>query len=543
MLSEDFYRKFNEKGFLYSKEQIYNLFISLQTKPFVILSGISGSGKSKIIEIFAEILSDSKEQLALVPVKPNWRDNRNVFGYHNLVNDTYSTTPILKLILRAQANPEKPFFLILDEMNLAKVEQYFADFLSLLETRRYIKSSLVTISDLKSIFSFPIGTKLSEAIVMACLHMNPNNKMQDVSNYRENIFSKLWREQFSSSSDDSWKPQFRTELNQKDSSGHPSRLAGKLFDGGNGSYQLKDYATLDKSLQDEFDSIKKVYDIMKSQSLDITQHSINLHSATVLKSNDSQPDYKQGEKLVQGIAPNESYYVPQEVEIPLNLFVVGTVNVDETTHMFSPKVLDRSNVIEMNEVNLESILKKSKYANNDNLKDDTYFFNIDVPPLIINLSNTAHIVEMESRFSDQFEDVFKINESLKNYNKHFGYRVFNEISNYCLNAVKSGNAPISVATDIQILQKILPKLHGSTEQLFNPLMSILSLCLLNDTNNLSAKLDFNEGEYQTILSELKSKSSKNNGQLVSMFKYPRSGKKVISMIKNLMYNGFTSFIE
>ncbi|GFD80402.1 hypothetical protein KUL118_32640 [Tenacibaculum sp. KUL118] len=544
MSAEDFYNQFKEKGFYYSKEQIYNLYTSLKTKPFVILSGISGSGKSKIIEIFAEILSENDDQYELVPVKPNWRDNRNVFGYHNLVNDTYSITPILKLILRAKANPEKPYFLILDEMNLAKVEQYFADFLSLIETRRYTTNpDSGTLKDLKSVFTFPSGTKLSEAIVMSAFDMNKNNELKTVAEYRENRFSKLWREQFSTSSDDSWKPQFRTELNQKDS-GASSRLAGKLFDGGSGSYQLKDYATLDKPLQEEFDSIKKKYESVKSSFFDIKQQSIQLHSNSVLKSNNSLPAYNTGDSFVQGTYPNHSYYVPQEIEIPLNLFVVGTVNVDETTHMFSPKVLDRSNVIEMNEVNLESILNKTEYSNNDNLSDDNYFFATDVPPLQMNLSNTAHVIEFESKFKTQFDDIFKINESLKKYNKHFGYRVFNEVSNYCLNAInQSSDANITIATDTQILQKILPKLHGSTEQLFNPLMSILSFCLSNDSNSLSAKSEYTEDEFENILKDLNNESGVNNEQLNSLFKYPRTAKKIISMIQNLMYNGFTSFIE
>ena len=545
MTPEDFYTKFKEKGFLYSKEQIYNLFISLQTKPFVILSGISGSGKSKIIEVFAEILSENDDQYELVPVKPNWRDNRNVFGYHNLVNDTYSITPILKLILKANANPEKPYFLILDEMNLAKVEQYFADFLSLIETRRYITSSMATISDLKSVFSFPTGTKLSEAIVMSCLDINPTNDLKPISEYRDNIFSELWKETFYGGAPENWTAMYRSELNQKDTTtGEPSRLAGKLFDGGSGSYQLKDYATLDKPLQEEFDLIKKKYESIKSSFFDIKQHSIQLHSNSVLKSNDVLPSYNTGDALIQGTYPNYSYYVPQEIEIPLNLFVVGTVNVDETTHMFSPKVLDRSNVIEMNEVNLENILKKAEYSNNDNLTDDNYFFITDLPPLKINLSNSAHVIEMESKFKAQFDDIFQINDSLKKYNKHFGYRVFNEVSNYCLNAInQSSETNITIATDIQILQKILPKLHGSTEQLFNPLMSILSLCLKNDINDLSKKSDYTEDEFEAIISDLNNEAGENNEQLISLFKYPRSAKKIIRMIQNLMYNGFTSFIE
>jgi hypothetical protein len=544
MTSENFHLEFKKRGFVYSKEQIFNLFVSLQTKPFVILSGISGSGKSKIIEIFAEILSENDDQFELVPVKPNWRDNRNVFGYHNLVNDTYSITPILKLILRAYENPDKPYFLILDEMNLAKVEQYFADFLSLIETRRYLPSSDGTITDLKDIFSFPEGTSLSEAIIMSCLNTNPNNDIMPIGNYRADIFSTLWNETFSKGEPSSWTPQYRTEINQKDSSGLPSRLAGKLLEGSDGNYKLKDYDTLDSASKAAFDSIKATYDKIRTQLFEIKQHSIQLHSTSILKSNDLLPALETGDPLVQGTYPNYSYYVPQEIEIPLNLFVVGTVNVDETTHMFSPKVLDRSNVIEMNELNLDYILSKPEYSNNDNLTDDNFFFINDIPLLRINLSNSAHIIEMENKFKTQFDDIFKINESLKKYNKHFGYRVFNEISNFCINATNLSSIDnIATATDIQILQKILPKLHGSTEQLFNPLMSILSLCLLDDPDELSKKLNYTEDDFDNIINNLNAIQENYNKQLKEIFKYPRTAKKIIRMIQNLMYNGFTSFIE
>ena len=544
MTRQELLEGYENQGFYYSKEQIFNLFVSLKTKPFVILSGISGSGKSKIIEVFADVLSDSSEQFELVPVKPNWRDNRNVFGYHNLVNDTYSTTPILKLILRAYSNPDKPYFLILDEMNLAKVEQYFADFLSLIETRRYKSSSIGTISDLKKVFSFPAGTKLSEAIVMSCLDINPNNDIKPISEYRDNIFSELWKETFYGGAPENWTAMYRSELNQKDTTGAPSRLAGKLFDGGSGSYQLKDYATLDKPLQDEFNLIKKKYQSIKSSFFDVKQNSIHLHSTSVLKSDDFLSPYSSGDDFVQGTAPNYSYYVPSKISIPLNLFVVGTVNVDETTHMFSPKVLDRSNVIEMNEVNLEQILNKQEYANNDNINYDDYFFTSDMPSLEINLSSSSHVIEMEKKFNIEFKDIFGINENLKKFNKHFGYRVFNEISNYCLNATNlSLDKNIGIATDIQILQKVLPKLHGSTEQLFNPLMSILSYCIINDVNRLKEKSEYTEDDFDGIIGELAKITGEYNQQLTTLFKYPRSAKKIIRMIRNLMYNGFTSYIE
>lgn len=152
------------RGFYYSKEQLYNFYISLKTKPFVILSGISGSGKSKIADLFAEYMAfvtSTDQNYELVSVKPNWTDSRGIFGYHNIINNTYEITPTVKLFIRAIANPDKPYFLLLDEMNLAKVEYYFSDFLSLLESRRISEET----DSFKILSKLPSKITLSEAII------------------------------------------------------------------------------------------------------------------------------------------------------------------------------------------------------------------------------------------------------------------------------------------------------------------------------------------------------------------------------------------
>lgn len=115
---------------------------SLLAKPFVILTGNSGTGKTRISKQFAEYLQqkdkeDNKNWL-IVPVGADWTDNTKVLGFFNpLAKDgkgDYVKTDILKLMERANQNKEIPYFLILDEMNLSHVERYFSDFLSHMET-------------------------------------------------------------------------------------------------------------------------------------------------------------------------------------------------------------------------------------------------------------------------------------------------------------------------------------------------------------------------------------------------------------------------
>jgi len=115
---------------------------SLLAKPFVILTGNSGTGKTKIAKQFAEYLErideDGKTNWALVPVGADWTDNTKILGFCNpLANEgkgEYVNTNILELIERANTKKNIPYFLILDEMNLSHVERYFADFLSHMET-------------------------------------------------------------------------------------------------------------------------------------------------------------------------------------------------------------------------------------------------------------------------------------------------------------------------------------------------------------------------------------------------------------------------
>jgi hypothetical protein len=526
MTEQELLNEFEERGFNYSKEQIFNLFISLMTKPFVILSGISGSGKSKIIEILAEIISEGdKERFELVPVKPNWRDSRFIFGFHNLINGSYNSTPILNLIIRAHEDPSNPYFLILDEMNLAKVEQYFADFLSLLETRRYSQDGDdLSYDDLKENFSFPPNTPLSEAIVMSCLHSNPNNDLRKIENYRNDIFSLRWKEQFSTGNN--WTAQFRSELNQKDTAGNPSRLAGKIFEGENGKYKFRD--PLPTNIQNEFDEIKYRYINIRSSILGIVQQSIKLHSQSVLKTDPDMEDFDISKSLIVDGNPKK-YYIPSEVILPLNLFVVGTVNMDETTHMFSPKVLDRANVIEMNEIDLHAITNNPAHVDKGLITADQYFFINYIPNLKINIATLAHTKELNALHQDQFNDLFEINKILKRSNRHFGYRVYNEISNYIIKATKYSNVTnVTIATDIQILQKVLPKLHGSSEQLFNPLMLIFKVCFEAEPSVLTGKLTFDENDFNSCLGIIGSPDISYD----THFKYPRSAKKLMFMISD-----------
>jgi len=381
---EHIYDYYDEKGFFFSKEILTRYFLSLKTKPFIILTGISGTGKTKIAQIFADYICQDEtpeergKRIAFVPVKPDWMDNKGLLGYYNLLDEKYHVTPVLRLLLEAAQNLEKPYFIILDEMNLAKVEQYFSDFLSIMESR-----------------------------------------------------------------------------------------------------------TKDKP---------------KGEAL-------HLHSAENVQAQGGKGD------------------VPASFHIPANVYFTGTVNIDESTYMFSSKVLDRANVIEFNDVNL------ADYENGVDSSGRFVLKDADVRNKLLPSEN-----EVPFSSKDDYTEALKISRDvngylegllniLRQYHLHFGYRVINEIAHFIRNAHELiQNFNLDEVMDIQILQKILPKFHGTQGKLEEPLNRLFAFCY-GETDSLD----------KTIL--------KKAAAYDEDARFPRSAQKLARMIYNLNVQGYTSFIE
>ena len=141
---------------LTAEKDEYCLYLTaLLTKPFMLLAGISGTGKSRLVRELAfkscpEYLQDADGttpgNYCMIEVKPNWHDSTELLGYYSrLGKGGYQFTKFVKFLVKAKMFPDVPFFVCLDEMNLAPVEQYFAEILSILETRKHPKGSSDTI--------------------------------------------------------------------------------------------------------------------------------------------------------------------------------------------------------------------------------------------------------------------------------------------------------------------------------------------------------------------------------------------------------------
>lgn len=336
---------------------------SLLTKRFVILTGLSGSGKTKLAHAFASWLSKTQDQYRLVAVGADWTSNENVLGFQDALQSTVYRKPVsgaLDLILLAEKDPAHPYFLILDEMNLSHVERYFADILSAIESGQEIA----------------------------------------------------------------------------------------------------------------------------------------LHSAD--------------ERL--GSFAGDQLPVPAKIRLPDNLFVVGTVNIDETTYMFSPKVLDRANVIEFRATaeDIASFLDAPGKVDMDTLAGKGAEFGqafVDAAQLRRSLTDLPEIFNGTAAAADLKQRLTVLFGELAPIGAEFGFRTAFEISNFFYHhAVLTGNGwQFNDALDAQIIQKLMPKLHGSDRKLRPTLTKLKSFC---ETYQLSLSLT-----------------------------------KVDRMLERLAQDGFTSFAE
>jgi hypothetical protein len=216
--------------------------------------------------------------------------------------------------------------------------------------------------------------------------------------------------------------------------------------------------------------------------------------------------------------------------LPPNLFIIGTVNIDETTYMFSPKVLDRANTIEfrIEEDDLETFFKSGKTVNLESLEEKREETFESEFMLMLAKKNNQLPQDLQTIFKSYF-NVLKI------AGVEFGYRTLNEVSiliNFIREIVDQkkdkDNKILNNAIDIAIMQKLLPKLHGSRSKMIKVLPQLCGLCY-----------DLAEGEPKLILDA----SLRNDFNKPSSIKFELSFDKICKMYKSAIENGFTSFAE
>lgn len=365
----------------------WNYLSALKTKPFLLLAGISGTGKSRIVREFAykscpDYLrvrdGTTPGNYCMVEVKPNWHDSTELLGYWSNINKRYTFTKFVKFLVKAKMFPEVPFFVCLDEMNLAPVEQYFAEFLSVLETRRLIEND-----------------KGEDEVVSGVL-------------VDKEYFATL---------------------------GTLSSTSGTLG-----------------TLKTDRDIYFKLFDIQDKDEMEKVE-------------NDS-------DSLLTG-----------GLTLPENVFIVGTVNMDDTTHQFSRKVIDRAMTIEMNGGALADIFKNNSdltYADEPMTMDDMKSRYITASEVLEKCYAVVNNQEISDYIQGKGEEglpqrLEEINKVLRGTPFTVSYRVMNELTIYLAvlldKAVEDGTEVttdnfkpyVEEAIDKILLMKILPRVEGDDE--------------------------------------------------------------------------------
>lgn len=308
---------------------------ALRTKPFMLLAGISGTGKSRIVREMAKACWAADEEdygkncprnFCMVQVKPNWHDSSDLIGYVSRINgEKYVVGPFLRFIAKAMQDSKRPYFLCLDEMNLAPVEQYFAEYLSVIESRKLQDRHIET---------------------------DPIVPFENTEAY--------------------------------------GSLIDQLFDS---------------------DEERKAY------------------------------------KTEEG---------GKRLTIPENLFVVGTVNMDETTFSFSRKVLDRAMTIEMNEVNLHGGLEAGGAAEFGYIGED----------LMGEAAEGRDIyADNQALCEDVIEYLGKVNDILDGTPFKIAYRTRNEFLLYAVNRLHfAPESEVWQTLDEMTSMKILSRIEGDNER-------------------------------------------------------------------------------
>lgn len=346
---------------------------ALRTKPFLLLAGISGTGKSRIVKEMAfascpdvaELHKDpvSPGNYLLVEVKPNWHDSTELLGYESTIKTGYVLTPFVKFLYKAMKHPDVPFFVCLDEMNLAPVEQYFAEFLSILESRKQQAD----------------GTILTEPLISA------------------EVFRKY--------------PELCAEMN-----------------------------------------------------------------GTAVRRENVKNTYMTTDPAVEYVATEREYenLCEEGLRIPQNVVVIGTVNMDETTHQFSRKVIDRAMTIEMNEVKFDGFFESSsELTYPDRVLPKEYFL-----PCHTTAGKALESVPDDAEYIKANVPAMleQLNEALTDTPFKIAYRVQNELVLYfaALRQEEAHKATgtaelLATAMDQILMMKVLPRIEGDDELLEKPL--------------------------------------------------------------------------
>ena len=355
-----------QQGIVYQRQVLEDFFALLTTHDLIVLAGDSGSGKTNLIKSFARAVGGRH---IIIPVKPNWTSAEDLLGYYNPLEQKYLATEFVNALFDAARHPETPYFICLDEMNLARVEYYFADFLSLMEERN--EAPEITL------YSDTEATHLvSEARNFLALVDEAKNKLD-----KTNLMSFL--------------------------------------------------------------------DILRDESLNNKLHELC--------------GFREGESLLKyhgRLRKLMSSYLatPSKIHLPANVRIIGAINVDETTHYLSPKILDRAHIMRFSSPLLSDW---------DQIEAEIEQFDLDMD-LPVSLSASAMGIRKQYPVFDRGDQlvqtlVYLAREFLVPLGIEFGLRTIRQAQGY-KSAIKPFTDSGAVILNNIVLHKVLPKLMFDGEK-------------------------------------------------------------------------------
>jgi 5-methylcytosine-specific restriction protein B len=535
-------RYFKAKGFQFTKEQVVAFYAALKTKGFVILSGLSGTGKTKLAQLFAGLFTFEREVepeigkdeivLTVQPYMLKYRRFIIPVGYWHLlpslnvgeelsVEVTVEGTKETCRLKRWEHPAHEQGYMQL--LLKGTVAAWFAN--NLKEGDRFsLQFDYDENGNLRGItISRVQKVKIKEP---ACCFLSVRPDWRD-SKALLGYYNPL-TEGYESTPLLEFLLQAARDYEQNGSNAQPYFVILDEMNLAHVEYYFADFLSVLESGRDDNGW---------------TKEALRLHSF-------SQPLHDQ-----------DGNEIPSALRLPPNLYIIGTVNIDETTYMFSPKVLDRAFTLEFREVNFGNYPPKGtdkswtpeqteKLRQNilENLRNGGKFCAV--------VADKDEVKEALQNLGDKKTKLEKLNCTLQPYDLHFGYRVMDEIALFVQNATQApddvvGKLREDKALDYAVLMKVLPKFHGPRQKLEKALWEVLNWCLSPLDNKEQDKRDeLPQRVWECITGKKEQPSGEGIADqlekwagISEKFRYANTAKKVLQMLRQLYETGFASFAQ
>lgn len=534
---DDLYESYRSQGLIFPDEIVTSLVLSLLTKPFVLLSGISGTGKTQIAVGIAEYL-DRRAGGGLVELTPPESDDSNVYiriTEAGLLRGRTSLTREHQAVFALHGLPDRgtsiDYEVTLPDGSSAEMRLNNIGFsdpsreLFLLFFRSHIKQWLEANAqpgDYLHLGFAEDGTIASFDIA------HPHRRETDTPVRRHEIIAVR----------SDW-------TDPRGLIGYENPLTGK--------YSKTDLIRL--LLRAQSDPDKPYIVILDEMNLARVEYyfsdflsAIELDGGTI--------SLREAGAAIHGAEEEDDSDVPAQLAVPPNVIFVGTVNIDETTHAFSPKVLDRANVIVFNEVDAQRFLEGGGEAAASTFRVAEAV--LEPQDFARRERASTEALARGKECAPFGEALVEVHELLKSHNLHFGFRVLHEMTTFvghALERVDGDEVDVArTAFDLQLVQKVLPKLNGGRE-LEAPLAQILAFCLDGSTSRHVDAAAVAE-EAARRLSDPSAPPPEDTADPVvdagnpaqppgppAAPAYPRAARELARMLVRLRQTGFVSFLE